>query len=68
MAYSATEDLRALAAEEVPEGYLTVYQTMRLLRVSSQTVWQRVKRREIKAVHVRRFRLKVFDQTSIHEV
>ena len=44
-----TEDLRALVAEEAPEGYLTVYQTMRLLRVSRQTVWQRVKRGEIKA-------------------
>ena len=53
-----TEDLRALVAEEAPEGYLTVYQTMRLLRVSRQTVWQRVKRGEIKAIHVRQGRKK----------
>jgi DNA invertase Pin-like site-specific DNA recombinase len=75
-----TEELRALVAEEAPEGYLTVYQTMRLLRVSRQTVWQRVKRGEIKAIHVRRGRRKglllkvlrkvqdLFDQTSTHEV
>jgi predicted DNA-binding transcriptional regulator AlpA len=75
-----TEELRALVAEEAPEGYLTVYQTMRLLRVSRQTVWQRVKRGEIKASHVRRGRRKglllkvlrkvqdLFDQTSTHEV
>ena len=75
-----TDDLRTLVAEEAPEGYLTVYQTMRLLRISRQTVWQRVKRGEIKAIHVARgrkkgLRLKVinpapslFDQTSIHEV
>jgi predicted DNA-binding transcriptional regulator AlpA len=75
-----TDDLRTLVAEEAPEGYLTVYQTMRLLRVSRQTVWQRVKRGEIKAIHVKRgrkkgLRLKViqpapslFDQASTHEV
>jgi hypothetical protein len=42
-AFRLTEGLRALVAEEAPEGYLTVYQTMRLLRVPRQTVWQRVK-------------------------
>jgi biotin operon repressor len=50
--------LRARVAEAVPEGYLTMYQTMRLLGVSRQTVWQRVKRGEIAAVHVRRGRQK----------
>jgi DNA invertase Pin-like site-specific DNA recombinase/predicted DNA-binding transcriptional regulator AlpA len=70
-----TDDLRARVAEEAPDGYLTMYQTMRLLGVSRQTVWQRVKRGEIQAVHVRQgrkkgLRLKVirsqsslFDQT-----
>ena len=70
-----TDDLRARVAEEAPLD-LTVYQTMRLLGVSRQTVWQRVKRGEIKAVRVRRgrkkgLRLKViqaqptlFEQTS----
>jgi predicted DNA-binding transcriptional regulator AlpA len=53
-----TEDLLALVAQEAPEGYLTVYQTMRLLRVSRQTVWQRVKRGVIKAIHVARGRKK----------
>src|SRR5262249_19409109 len=71
-----TDDLRARVAEEAPDDFLTMYQTMRLLGVSRQTVWQRVKRGEIKALHVRRgrkkgLRLKVirsqsdlFDQTS----
>src|SRR6202166_3547786 len=71
-----TEDLRARVAEEAPDDFLTMYQTMRLLGVSRQTVWQRVKRGEIKALHVRRgrkkgLRLKVirsqsdlFDQTA----
>ena len=75
-----TEELRALVAEEAPEGYLTVHQTTRLLRVSRQTVWRRVKRGEIKAIHVARGRKKglrlrvinpspsLFDQTSTHEV
>ena len=53
-----TDDLRARVAEEAPEGYLTMYQTMRQLGVSRQTVWQRVKRGEIEAIHVRRGRKK----------
>src|SRR4029077_9792017 len=71
-----TDDLRDRVAEEAPDDFLTMYQTMRLLGVSRQTVWQRVKRGEIKALHVRRgrkkgLRLKVirsqsdlFDQTA----
>ena len=35
-----------------------MYQTMRLLGISRQTVWQRVKRGEIEAVHVRNGRQK----------
>ena len=53
-----TDDLRARVAEEAPDDFLTMYQTMRLLGVSRQTVWQRVKRGEIKALHVRRGRKK----------
>jgi predicted DNA-binding transcriptional regulator AlpA len=53
-----TDDLRARVAEEAPDDCLTMYQTMRLLGVSRQAVWQRVKRGEIKAVHVRRGRRK----------
>lgn len=61
-----TDDLRALVAEDAPDGYLTVQQAMRLLGVSRQTLWQRVKRREIEAIHVKRgrkkgLRLKVID-------
>jgi DNA invertase Pin-like site-specific DNA recombinase/predicted DNA-binding transcriptional regulator AlpA len=53
-----TDDLRRSVAEDAPEGYLTVFQTMRLLGVSRQTVWQRVKRGEIDAIHVKQGRKK----------
>jgi DNA invertase Pin-like site-specific DNA recombinase/predicted DNA-binding transcriptional regulator AlpA len=53
-----TDDLRKRVAEEAPDGYLTMYQTMRLLGVSRQTVWQRVKRGEIEAIHVKHGRKK----------
>jgi len=53
-----TDDLRKRVAEEAPDGYLTMYQTMRLLGVSRQTVWQRVKRGEVEAIHVKQGRKK----------
>jgi excisionase family DNA binding protein len=49
-----TEDLRARFVNEAPQGYLTMYQAMRLLGVSRQTVVQRVKRGELDAIHVMR--------------
>jgi excisionase family DNA binding protein len=49
-----TEDLRAGFVNESPQGYLTMYQAMRLLGVSRQTVLQRVKRGELDAIHVMR--------------
>ncbi len=61
-----TDQLRARVAEEAPSGYLTMYQTMRLLGVSRQTVWQRVKRGDIEAVHVRRGRKKGLRLKVIH--
>jgi predicted DNA-binding transcriptional regulator AlpA len=53
-----TADLRGRVVEEAPADYLTVYQTMRMLGLSRQTVWQRVKRGEIEAIHVKRGRRK----------
>ena len=53
-----TDELRARFTEEAPPGYLTMYQTMRRLGVSRQTVWQRVKRGELEALHVTRGRQK----------
>lgn len=49
-----TEDRRAGFVNEAPQGYLTMYQAMRLLGVSRQTVLQRVKRGELDAIHVMR--------------
>ena len=62
-----TDELRAQVVEDVPDGYVTVFQAMKILGVSRQTVWQRVKRGELQAVHVQRgkrkgLRIKVVDR------
>jgi excisionase family DNA binding protein len=61
-----TEELRALIVPEVPPGYVTVFQAMRMLGVSRQTIMQRVKRGELTVVHVSRgkqkgLRIRVLD-------
>ena len=48
-----TEELRSLFVENAPEGYVKMFKAMNLLGVSRQTILQRVKRGELKAVHVR---------------
>ena len=68
-----TDELRGRFAENAPEGYLTMKQTMRLLGVSRQTVLQRVKRGDIQTIYVKRgrqkgLRLKVISpQSSLFE-
>jgi DNA invertase Pin-like site-specific DNA recombinase len=52
------DELRARLVEEPPEGWLTVAEARHALGVSRQTVLQRVKRGELKAVHVRNGRQK----------
>jgi len=49
-----TNELKKLIVPEVPPGYVTVFQAMRLLGVSRQTVMQRVKHGELSVVHVSR--------------
>ena len=49
-----TDELKQLIVPEVPPGYVTVFQAMRLLGVSRQTIMQRVKRGELSVVHVSR--------------
>lgn len=49
-----TNELRARFAGEIPQGYVPLVDTMRILGVSRQTVLQRVKRGELQAVHVSR--------------
>ena len=44
--------------KKLPTDISTMYQAMRRLGVSRQTVWQRVKRGDIEAIHVRRGRKK----------
>ena len=53
-----TDELRALFVDSAPEGYVKMFKAMNLLGVSRQTILQRVKRGELKAVHVSRGRAK----------
>ena len=48
-----SNEIRERFVEAAPEGYVPMVDAMRLLRVSRQTVLQRVKRGVIPAVHVR---------------
>ena len=61
-----TDELRARFVEEAPPDYLPMLETTMRLRVSRQTVLQRVKRGELQALHVRcgrrkGLRIKVMD-------
>jgi DNA invertase Pin-like site-specific DNA recombinase len=47
-----TDELKKLIVPEVPPGYVTVFQAMRILGISRQTIMQRVKRGELSVVHV----------------
>lgn len=49
-----TDELRSNFIEMPPEGYVPMKEAKNILGVSRQTVLQRVKRAELKAVHVRR--------------
>jgi len=51
-------ELRSRFVENAPEGYVKMFKAMNLLGVSRQTILQRVKRGELKAVHVYRGRAK----------
>ena len=53
-----TDELRSLFVDNAPEGYVKMFKAMNLLGVSRQTILQRVKRGELKAVHVSHGRAK----------
>jgi hypothetical protein len=53
-----TDELRARFVEQAPAGFVPIVDAMRMLRVSRQTVLQRVKRGELEAMHVSRGRRK----------
>ena len=53
-----TQQLRSMFVENAPDGYVKMFKAMNMLGVSRQTVLQRVKRGELKAVHVSRGRAK----------
>ncbi|MDF0499055.1 zinc ribbon domain-containing protein [Bradyrhizobium yuanmingense] len=52
------DELRSRIVESAPEGYVKMFKAMNLLGVSRQSILQRVKRGELKAVHVYRGRAK----------
>jgi DNA invertase Pin-like site-specific DNA recombinase len=52
------DELRSRFVENAPEGYVKMFKAMNLLGVSRQTILQRVKRGELKALHVYRGRAK----------
>jgi DNA invertase Pin-like site-specific DNA recombinase/predicted DNA-binding transcriptional regulator AlpA len=53
-----SDELKRRFADAVPDGFLPMREAIRRLGVSRQTVWQRVKRGQLTAVHVRRGRQK----------
>jgi DNA invertase Pin-like site-specific DNA recombinase len=52
------DELRARFVADAPEGYVTMLKATHLLGISRQAILQRVKRGELKAVHVYRGRAK----------
>ncbi len=52
------DELRSRFVDNAPEGYVKMFKAMKLLGVSRQTILQRVKRGELKPVHVYRGRAK----------
>jgi transposase len=64
-----TEQLRNLFVDHAPPDYVSVMEAKRRLGVSRQTIWQRVKRGELEALHVRQgqhkgLRIKVVPKLS----
>ena len=53
-----TPQVRSLFVDDVPEGWLAMLEATLAYKVSRQTVMQRVKRGELRAVHVRTGRRK----------
>jgi transposase-like protein len=53
-----TDDIRALFVDDAPEGWLAMLEATLAYGVSRQTIMQRVKRGELRAVHVRTGRRK----------
>src|SRR3954447_13004285 len=47
-----TDDIRALFVDHAPDGWLAMLEATLAYGVSRQTIMQRVKRRELHAVHV----------------
>ena len=53
-----TDDIRALFVDDAPTGWLAMLEATLAYGISRQTIMQRVKRRELQAVHVRTGRRK----------
>jgi DNA invertase Pin-like site-specific DNA recombinase len=64
-----TEELRSRMVDEEVEGYVPMQKATRVLGVTRQTIMQRIKRGELPAIHIRRYkanalRIKVTDNLS----
>jgi hypothetical protein len=53
-----TPEIRGLFVDDAPDGWLAMLEATLAYRVSRQTIMQRVKRGELRAVHVRTERRK----------
>jgi DNA invertase Pin-like site-specific DNA recombinase len=53
-----SDDLKSQFAEDAPPGWVTMWEAMKALGISRQTVLQRVKRGELRALHLRSGRRK----------
>jgi uncharacterized protein YndB with AHSA1/START domain len=53
-----TDELRSQFVDEAPHGWVTMWEAMKALGISRQTVLQRVKRGELRAMHLRSGRRK----------
>ncbi len=53
-----TDELRSQFVDEAPRGWVPMWDAMKTLGVSRQTVFQRVKRGELRAMHLRSGRRK----------
>lgn len=53
-----TEELRQRFCDEVPDQFVPLREAMRLLGVTRQRIWQRIRDRELESKHVRRGKVK----------
>ena len=53
-----TDELRQRFCDEVPDNFVPLREAMRLLGVTRQRIWQRIRDKELESKHVRRGKVK----------